>query len=171
MRRQALENRSMTVRMVVWPLELGKSVIKSMAMWDQGRCGMGRGWSRPAGNWREGFCVWQTWHWRTWVMVSFLSVGHQNLFCKSWIVAFIPGWPELRAVWTWSMVRLQRFSGTNSLSWGHSGGIACSVLAWSISVMISHWMGEMMIVGEITFSGWVSSEPFSNCQEDKAREE
>ncbi len=98
-------------------------------------------------------------------MVSFLSVGHQNLFCRSWIVVLIPGWPELRAVWTWSMVRLRSVSGTNSLSWGHSGGMTCSLLAWSISVMISHWMGDMMIVGEITFSGWVGSEPISNCRD------
>lgn len=40
----------MTVRMVVLLLEAGGSVMKSTAMCDQGRCGVGRGWSSPASN-------------------------------------------------------------------------------------------------------------------------
>ncbi len=59
MRRQDLEKRSTTVRMVVLPDELGMSVTKSMAMWDHGRWGTGSGWRRPAGRWREGLDVLQ----------------------------------------------------------------------------------------------------------------
>ncbi len=49
MRRHALENRSAMVSMVVLPCELGRSVMKSMAIWDQGRRGVGSGFSRVAG--------------------------------------------------------------------------------------------------------------------------
>ncbi len=49
MRRQALEKRSTMVRIVVLPWELGRSVMKSMAICDQGRRGVGKGCSRPAG--------------------------------------------------------------------------------------------------------------------------
>ncbi len=34
----------------MFPCELGRSVMKSMAMWDQGRCGVGNGVNRPAGS-------------------------------------------------------------------------------------------------------------------------
>ncbi len=46
---QALENRSTATRMVVKPLEAGKSVAKSTPRWDQGRHGIGRGTSLPSG--------------------------------------------------------------------------------------------------------------------------
>ncbi len=49
MRRQALENRSTMVRMVVLPWELGRSMMKSMATCDQGRRGVGKGCNRPTG--------------------------------------------------------------------------------------------------------------------------
>ncbi len=133
MRRQAFENRSTTVRIVVWPLELGRSVMKSTAMWDQGRSGMGRGWRRPAGNCREGFWVLQTWQWLMWEMVSFLRVGHQKRFWSNCTVALMPGWPELRAAWTSAMVLSRRVSGTNNLFSGQSGGISWLELACSIS--------------------------------------
>ncbi len=142
--------------MVLWPSELGRSVMKSMAMWDHGRSGMGRGWRRPAGKCREGFCVLQTWQWLTWMMVSLLRVGHQNRFWSNCTVALMPGWPELRAVWTRVMVLSRRFSGTNNLFSGQSGGMIWSEFACSISVMMSHWIGATTTVGEIIFSGgWV----------------
>lgn len=43
--------------MVVLPCETGKSVMKSMAMCDQGHCGVGSGCSSPAGGSLEDFAV------------------------------------------------------------------------------------------------------------------
>ncbi len=42
-----------TLSMVVLPWELGRSVMKSTAIWDQGHWGIGNGWRRPAGSFRE----------------------------------------------------------------------------------------------------------------------
>ncbi len=50
MRRQALENRSTMVRMVVLPWELGRSMMKSMATCDHGCRGVGKSCNRPAGS-------------------------------------------------------------------------------------------------------------------------
>ena len=44
-----LEKQSMTVRIVVYSSDSGKSVTKSIAICDQGRVGMGNGRSFPAG--------------------------------------------------------------------------------------------------------------------------
>ncbi len=140
--------------------------MKSIAMWDQGRSGMGRGWRRPAGTCREGFWVLQTWQWLTWEIVSFLRVGHQKRFWSSCIVALMPGWPELRAAWTSAMVLSRRVSGTNNLFSGQSGGIFWVELACSISVVMSHWMGAMTTVGEIIFSGGLGSESSANCRDN-----
>ncbi len=137
-------------------MELGKSVMKSMAMWDQGRCGMG-GWRRPAGNWRGFLCLTNL---ALTNLGNGVSLASATRICSAeWYGAY--SWMAwLRAVWTWSMVRL-RGLGTNSLSRGHSE--VWRVHCWlDHSVMISHWMG-IYDVGEITFSvEWF--EPHSNCE-------
>ena len=43
----AFDKRSIAVRIVVLPLDVGRPVVKSRAMCDQGRLGIGRGCSRP----------------------------------------------------------------------------------------------------------------------------
>ena len=43
------ENLSSTVRMVVNPCDSGRSMTKSIAIWDQGRMGTGKGMSLPTG--------------------------------------------------------------------------------------------------------------------------
>ncbi len=83
MRRQDLEKRSTTVRMVVLPDELVKSVTKSMAMWDHGRWGTGSGWRSPAGRWREGLDVLHAVQLFTKIAVSLVIEGHQNRFLRS----------------------------------------------------------------------------------------
>ncbi len=63
------------------------------------------------------------------------------------------------------IVLSRRAAGTNNLSWGHSVGTSSSVLACSISVIMSYWIGDTMRVGVITFSGILGSESFSNCRD------
>ncbi len=152
MRRQALENRSTMVRMVVLPWELGRSVMKSMAMCDQGRWGVGKGCNRPAGSSLSDLVVLQTV--QSWMNLatSVKSVGHQKRFRRRCSVAVIPGWPELGFVCTWLSRDWRKGSGTKTRSAGHSGGGWVCRLAWVISVIISHWTGARRIFAGRMFS-------------------
>ncbi len=140
------------VRIVVLPWELGRSVMKSMAMCDQGRRGMGRGCSRPAGACLSDLVVLHVWQLRMKWVVSVRSVGHQKRFRKRCSVAVIPGWPELGLAWTWRSRGSRKGSGTKTRSAGHSGGGWVWRLAWVISVIMSHWTGASRIFSGIMFS-------------------
>ncbi len=124
--------------MVVWPWELGRSVIKSIAIWDQGRHGVGSGFSRPAGSCLGNLEVLHMVQLCTNLVVSVNSEGHQKRFLSRFAVALIPGWPELGEVWTWVISRGRRCSRTYVRSAGLSGGGGFWRFSCSISVMISH---------------------------------
>src|SRR5579871_127939 len=52
--------RSLTTRMESNPLDMGRSVMKSMEMSTHRSAGTGRGLRRPYGAWRDGLAHWQT---------------------------------------------------------------------------------------------------------------
>lgn len=85
--------------MVMWPMELGRSVMKSMALCDQGQCGAGNGCSSPAISCREDLEILQVGQSWMKVIVSKCKVGHQKRLERSWMVSVIPGWPELGEEW------------------------------------------------------------------------
>ncbi len=82
------------------PPELDRSVIKSMVKWDQGRCGVGSGLSKPAGScWGDLDVLHVIQFWK-YLVVSVSNVDHQNRFLSRFSVAVIPGWPELSVMCT-----------------------------------------------------------------------
>ncbi len=115
----ALENRSTTVRMTVLPADEGRPVIKSRATWDQGRDGMGRGLSRPAGGELLDFVWAQTVHEAIKRRASRSRVGHQNRWRMAESVPLTPGWTVNLEEWAhWSTAKRavtgtkRRFLGT-----------------------------------------------------------
>lgn len=87
-----LLKQSTMVRMAVFPSEAGSPVTKSMAIWDQGQVGTGRGWRRSAGGCLEDLFraqVWQAW---TYPRASFSKDGHQKLWVIRRQVRVAPGW-------------------------------------------------------------------------------
>lgn len=86
-----MEKQSMTVSIVVLLLDLGRSVMKSIARWDHGRWGTGKGCNKPDGSCLGDLLSLQVM--QPWIksVVSVLMVGHQNLFWRRWRVAVIPG--------------------------------------------------------------------------------
>ncbi len=156
----------MSVRMVVLPLELGRSVIKSMAMWDQGLWGMGSGCSKPAGICLEDLEVLQVTQFLMNTMMSVRSVDHQNLFERSWMHTVNPGCPELGRSWTCWMTRVLKGGGTNVLLGGHSVGMGSVPCVSVISVMTSHCTGATMrVVGKIGSGerGWSVDSNWREC--------
>ncbi len=97
---QAFEKRSTATRMQVFPSELGRSVTKSIPMWDQGRRGMGRDTSLPTGRWRGVEDMAQTEQLRTYLMTSRDILGHQFWAWRSERVRWLPGCPEPGMLWT-----------------------------------------------------------------------
>ena len=95
----ALENRSTTTRITLFPLEVGRPVMKSMETWDHGRAGMGSGSSRPAGPWLLDLCCAQTGHAFTKVLTSPRILGHQNLLRINSKVHCTPAWTVRRVEW------------------------------------------------------------------------
>ncbi len=91
MRRHALENRSTMVSMVVWPFELGRSVMKSIAIWDQGLHGVGSGFSRPAGNCLGDLEMSHVVQFCMNLVMSVSIEGHQKGLLSGFAVALIPG--------------------------------------------------------------------------------
>ncbi len=79
--------------MHVLPEEDGRSVIKPTPRCDQGLCGMGRGWSLPAGKWRgllemaHSLQPWMN------LLTSRAMPSHQKRLRCSKRVALVPGWP------------------------------------------------------------------------------
>ncbi len=143
--------------MVVLPLELGRSVIKSMAMWDQGLWGTGSHCSKPAGICLEDLEVLQVTQLLMNAMTSVWSVNHQNLFERSWMDAVIPGCLELGISWTCWMTWVLKEGGTNVLLGGHSVGMGSVPCVSAISVMTSHYTGATMrVVGKMLSGerGW-----------------
>lgn len=93
----AFEYRSTIVTMVFMPSETGRSVIKSTAMCDQGRCGMGSGLSLPAWKVRGTLALAHTVQDAMKRWTSSLIFGHQYFPCNSLRVlnrAGMPGWCE-----------------------------------------------------------------------------
>lgn len=78
---QALGNWSMMSRMPVCPCDLGRSVKKSTAMWNHGRCSIVRGSKK--GNWQGVLDCAQTLQSRTSFLTSCNSVGQQKVFSMS----------------------------------------------------------------------------------------
>ncbi len=72
---QNLVNRSITTQITLYPEDKGKPSMKSIEMLSQGRTGIGRGWSNPAG---ETFSYFTLWH-----------VSHSRI--SRLTSAFIPG--------------------------------------------------------------------------------
>ncbi len=64
-------------------LDLGRSVIKSIARWDHGRQGTGKGCNKPDGSCLGDLLSLQVTH--LWIksIVSVLMVSHQKLFCRN----------------------------------------------------------------------------------------
>lgn len=88
-----LENLSTLMRMQVYPSELGRSVMKSSPMCDQGWCRMGRGRSFPAGNFRGLFYIAHSERPATYLLTSLSMFGHQKQSCRSERVRSAPGCP------------------------------------------------------------------------------
>ena len=107
-----LENLSISVRIVLKPCESGRSVTKSMAKWDQGLAGIGRGINLPAGR------VFGVLHWELvehdWTNECMsLSIDfHQYLWANSWCVRVSPGWPEVKDEWAQVTSLSQNWLGT-----------------------------------------------------------
>ncbi len=66
-------------------------MIKSIAIWDQGRRGVGSGVSRPAGSCLGDLEVLHVVQFCTNLVVSVSSEGHQKRFFSRFAVALIPG--------------------------------------------------------------------------------
>ena len=87
-----LEKRSIKVRMVVLPSDMGRPVTKSRVMCDQGRLGMGRGRSRPEWGRVEVLFRAQVAHAAIKERTSASIVDHQNRQRMKSNVRVIPGW-------------------------------------------------------------------------------
>lgn len=74
----ALENLSITMRMVAFPSDGGRAVTKSTAICDKGHCGIWRGLKRPAGGWWEDFPQAHTEHDEMKALVPRTMEGHQK---------------------------------------------------------------------------------------------
>ncbi len=83
------------------------------------------------------------------VIVSACSVDHQKRLVSSCMVAAIPGWPELGVEWTNWITLWRSVCGTYVRLGGLSAGGGSVAWASEISVMISHWMGARIRVGEM----------------------
>ena len=92
----ALEKRSIMVRMVVFPSDVGRPVTKSKAMCDQGRLGMGRGRRSPERGRVEVLFRAQTVQAEINERTSASMVGHQNRRRRKSRVRVIPGWQVSR---------------------------------------------------------------------------
>lgn len=76
------------------PLEGGRPVTKSMAMWDQGRCSIGSGCNNPAVSQVVPLLRAQMEHAVTYSWTLGFMEGHQNLG-ETWERVFrIPGWHD-----------------------------------------------------------------------------
>ena len=86
-----LENRSTTVRTVVFPYETGSPVTKSIEMSDHGRDGMGCGWSNPVRACDDVLLRAQTEQASMYSRTSDSMAGDQNLREMTYIVLLTPG--------------------------------------------------------------------------------
>lgn len=110
-------NLAVATRMHVCDSEGGKSVAKSMPIWDNGQFGMGKGTSLPAGRCR-GVCeMAQTEKVLTYRETSCVISGHQYLLRRSERVS------RAREVWTESMRDRRRADGTYTHPSGTPGGV------------------------------------------------
>ena len=91
----ALEKRSTTVQMQPLPSDSGSPVTKSIAIWDQGRCGTGSGLKRPAGDLLTVLFLEQLSQAATKAWMSSLMDGHQKRCPISAWVWVAPGWQAI----------------------------------------------------------------------------
>lgn len=95
MRHRDFERRSKITRIVVFPCDSGKSVMKSRAKWDHGHAGIGKGISLPAGRVR-GTLVWaHVEHEYTTHFTSLDMWGHQYFWPEVGGCDVFPGGPSL----------------------------------------------------------------------------
>ena len=141
----ALENRSTTTRITLFPVEVGRPVMKSMETLDHGRAGM-----RPAGRWLLDLCCAQTGHTFMKVLTSPRILGHQNLLRINSKVRCTPAWPVRRVEWphckTCDLVEL----GTKRQPSGASGGQVSDSRAWrTVSSMVNCTGATMQEAGRM----------------------
>lgn len=109
---QALENWSTTTRIVVQPLDAGRSMTKSTAICDHDVLGMGKDNDFLSGSWWELLVVMHIVHDRTSSFMSPARLGYQYLILIAWIIGTIPGWPIAGVVWAHSTTLLLSGAGT-----------------------------------------------------------
>lgn len=84
MRWSDFENQSTVTRMVMWPWDSRRSIIKSTVIFDQGICSMGMGSSLLAGRLRRTLAWAQAEQEEIlWCTLSSM-LGHQYLSCRRW---------------------------------------------------------------------------------------
>lgn len=112
------ENRSTTVRMVVFPSEGGRPVTKSTEMWDHGRVGVGKGLSSPVVVLLDPLQWAQVGHAATYTPTSWVMEGHQNCCWTR-----LPGLQDKGEAWPQRMTPDHRLAGTSRQSGGHPSGM------------------------------------------------
>ncbi len=115
----AFENLSTTVL----PLDGGRPVTKSMAMWDQGLEGIDSGRRSPTGGRLEPFPTAHTGQANTNSRASRATDGHQNRCLISASVRATPGWQASPEEWPHWRMLVRTDSGTNNRPSGHLAGI------------------------------------------------
>lgn len=104
------KNLSTTTQMTVFPLEAGKSTIKSIQIWVQGARGTGNGCRRP---WGTGILMAsQTVQALTKAITSFFRVGHQTRDFRRKKVCLVPGCPDILCPWAHCKTSLSNYLGT-----------------------------------------------------------
>lgn len=93
----------MITMIAVYPLELGRCVMKSMDNWHQGLCRTGSAWSKPVGS-SLGVLDWAETEQALTKVETSLRLGHQKELWTRLIVLWKPGCPELKEVWTHCLV-------------------------------------------------------------------
>ncbi len=119
----AFENLSTTVRTTLLPLDGGRPVTKSMAMWDQGLEGIDTGRRSPTGGRLEPFPTAHTGQANTNSRASRATDGHQNRCLISASVRATPGWQASPEEWPHWRMLVRTDSGTNNRPSGHLAGM------------------------------------------------
>ncbi len=133
---QAFEKRSTATRMHAWPSDSGRSVTKSIPMWDQGQRGIGRGTSFPTGRWRGVEDMAQTEQLRTYLMTSWDILGHQYRAWSSKRIRWLPGCLEPGTLWTEPRKDCRWDGGTNVFPSAPPSGAGLV----RVTALISSWM-------------------------------
>ncbi len=144
----AFENLSPTVRTTVLPLEGGKPVTKSIAMFDQGREDTDSGWSSPAGGRLEPLPAAQIRQAAANCRTSLAMDGHQNHCLINLWVRVAPGWQARVEELPHCRMLVRTDSGTNSRLSGHPAGTEVSRnSSWTLD-------STPQVTATTTPSGW-----------------